>query len=104
MSHRQVYRIDPVTGKGKWHDIAPYTPEQKQLVKKPRDWKSQALGCHPDQRDEFNGELRKAGISSSAYYDNRGDLVIEGRDRGVRNAVMNLRGVVDLDGCYGDRC
>lgn len=103
MSHRQVYRRDPQTGEYRWMDRDAPTGDMR-LVKKPRDWRSVAMGVMPSQVKEANAELRNAGISSSAYYDGSGDLVVEGRDRGVRNAVMNLRGIIDRDAGYGDHC
>jgi hypothetical protein len=57
----------------------------------------------PSQVNEFNADLRQAGISNSAYYERgTGDLIVEGRDRGVRRDVLKFRDVVDRDGCYGD--
>lgn len=99
MSHRQVYRRDPQTGEYRWMDLV---PSDKRLMRKPRDWRSVSMGVMPSQVKEANAELRNAGISSSAYYDGSGDLVVEGRDRGVRNSVMKLRGFIDRSAGYGD--
>lgn len=104
MSHRQICRYNHELGKAEWHD-ADEVVTDKQLMRRPLDWESNGLGCHPDQVGEWNQAMRDAGISSSAYHRPDGTLVVSGRDRGVRNQVIKFRGdgiLHDLDGGYGD--
>ena len=58
-----------------------------------------AAGCHPDQVQEFNADLERAGIQGARYLP---DGRVEYSARSARRAHARFRGLVDLDGGYGD--
>lgn len=62
-----------------------------------RPLKSQAMGCHPEQVEDFNKQAAK-GVRYLA------DGTCEISSRQARNEELKLRGFVDNDGGYGDHC
>ncbi len=59
---------------------------------------SEALGVHPEQVQEANQRNKAAGIA--VEYNRKGQAVIP--SRGERRKLMDLEGVHDRDGGYGD--
>ena len=59
---------------------------------------SDAMGCHPDQVDDFKKRLQQAGAPTD--FDEHSRPVL--RNRGHRNKVMKALGMCDLDAGYGD--
>lgn len=59
---------------------------------------SDAVGCHPDQIPEMKAAYARHGVNVDFTKD--GQAILE--SRGHRRAVMQVAGVHDRDGGYGD--
>jgi len=98
-----VGRYDPVKNTVVWDDgnepvnvtSDAGTPQVARAYEKPL--RSQAMACHPEQVDEFNKEAAR-GVRYLV------DGTCEISSRRARNEELKLRGFVDKDGGYGDRC
>lgn len=83
---------------------APLKPKSVNTGKQPygtsSDFTSISLGCHPDQVDEYNAAAQARGIKG-AWWDRGGICHLSSRR--ARNEVMEMLGMFDRDGGYGDR-
>jgi len=62
--------------------------------------KSMGMGCHPSQVEQFNADMKRAGIRCAQHLP---DGTLEYTSRKSRNEVMKFREFFDKDAGYGDR-
>lgn len=101
MAHREY--LAKINEKWTWVDEIEYHQPTEQVVKQAiteaRPWKSRGMAVHRNQVDQFNREIRQAGLTG-AHYAPDGCLVTT--SRGQRRAEMKRRGMIDRDAGYGD--
>ena len=62
---------------------------------------SQALGCHPDQVEEYREAARRQGLTGVRYRDD-GTCELTSRGRHGRAGLLRASGLHDNDGGYSD--
>jgi hypothetical protein len=61
--------------------------------------KSVSCGCHSEQVDEFREDIQRAGIKGAEVLN---DGSVKFYSRKARREYMQMRGMYDRDGGYGD--
>lgn len=99
--------VNPTDTSLEWFYGRGYKDEDEEVVRTSRSaiceknpWVSTAAAVHKDQVGKFNRDLKAAGIKSAHYDPSNGNLVCT--SRGARKRVLQMRGMVDRDGGYGD--
>lgn len=101
---RQIGRYNAELGKVEWFNPDEDKPKAKGRVHfGANGWatglESDGAGCHSSQVDEFNAMAKDHGLTG-VHYDKSGQCHFS--SRGQRKKWLEIRGIRDNDGGYGD--